>query len=369
MARNCDSIAGNHRYKRCSSSSDVPGFAERARSLMLRWGLHSHEPRAGLCLALASLEPFLANPYHAHRTVVHPSALPLGIGGRHITATEPSASRRQDQEHVPLQPSTRQLDQARVAVRCAHRLWGRGQRRHAGRCLRVGMESSSRVAYLGLRLVSDQPSIQPGGLALERQHLRPRMEHSNRILLLADPRLGRLDVWSHGGSGMMRWLAACAVITLVALLLLASQSFGANEAAGESVAHARPAPALRAWGNLPQVRRHHRHKMPKNWRFFVAIGRCEQPAPSTRMRHGKWPARYAWGIDWHQRRNYSYPGGLGVWAPLWTEKGIAGTDMARSADRATPVQQMIHAQRIVDRYGAYAWGCTGVALSQSTLRS
>jgi hypothetical protein len=54
-----------------------------------------------------------------------------------------------------------------------------------------------------------------------------------------------------------------------------------------------------------------------------------------------------------------------VWAPLWTEKGIAGTDMASSADRATPIEQMIHAQRIVNRYGKYAWGCTGVALASA----
>ena len=103
-----------------------------------------------------------------------------------------------------------------------------------------------------------------------------------------------------------------------------------------------------------------------NWRFFRAIGQCEQPAPANaRMKNGRWPKRYMWGIDWHQTRNWSYPGGLGIWKPLWTEKGIAGTDMAPSADKATPREQMIQAQRIIDKYGKYAWGCTGVALARA----
>ena len=115
--------------------------------------------------------------------------------------------------------------------------------------------------------------------------------------------------------------------------------------------------SLRIWPN--------KNKPPVNWKFFRAIGRCEQPAPaSARKKDGSWPKRYMWGIDWHHS-GASYPGGLGVWAPLWTESGIAGTDMAPSPDRATPVQQMIQAQRIINRYGVYAWGCTGVALSQA----
>lgn len=106
-----------------------------------------------------------------------------------------------------------------------------------------------------------------------------------------------------------------------------------------------------------------------NYRFFIAIGRCEQPAPAdARRKNGLWPKRYKWGINWHHP-GPSYPGGLGVWAPLWHEKGIAGTDMAPSPDRATPIEQMIHAQRIVRRYGIYAWGCTGRALAVATYRN
>lgn len=92
-------------------------------------------------------------------------------------------------------------------------------------------------------------------------------------------------------------------------------------------------------------------KIVPNYKFFIAIGRCEQPGD------GKW------GIAWRQNYNYSYPGGLGVWAPLWTEEGIEGTDMAPSANKATPIEQMIHAQRIINKYGVWAWGCTDEALA------
>jgi len=94
-------------------------------------------------------------------------------------------------------------------------------------------------------------------------------------------------------------------------------------------------------------------KLVPNYKFFIAIGRCEQPGD------GKW------GIAWSQTRNWSYPGGLGVWEPLWREEGIDGRDLAPSADKATPLEQMIQAQRIVDKYGPYAWGCTGVAMAQA----
>lgn len=150
----------------------------------------------------------------------------------------------------------------------------------------------------------------------------------------------------------MRWYRWC-VVTFIALLLLVPTA----------VAH----PLLE---RRPAVERPHRLRdIVPNYRFFIAIGRCEQPAPAAMQRaNGRWRKGYEWGINWHSR-GASYPGGLGVWAPLWREKGIAGTDMAPSADRATPVEQMIHAQRIVKRYGLYAWGCTGVALSVAPYRN
>lgn len=103
--------------------------------------------------------------------------------------------------------------------------------------------------------------------------------------------------------------------------------------------------------------------LPANSAFFIAIGRCEQPAPADkRLPSGRWKRGYEWGINW-RHPGPTYPGGLGVFAPLWTEKGIDGTDLAPSPDKATPIEQMIHAQRIVNKYGLYAWGCTGRALA------
>lgn len=112
-----------------------------------------------------------------------------------------------------------------------------------------------------------------------------------------------------------------------------------------SMAQARPAPAHAKEAFRTEI-------LPTNWRFFVEVGRCEQPGKGR------------WGIHW-THPGPTYPGGLGVFAPLWTEDGIDGTDLAPTIPEATPVEQMIHAQRIIDKYGVYAWGCTGVALSKA----
>lgn len=125
----------------------------------------------------------------------------------------------------------------------------------------------------------------------------------------------------------------------------------------------RPAPAEAMDAMATEV-------LPVNWEFFVAIGRCEQPAPmdkqlkepSRRNPWGVWREGYEYGINW-RHPGPTYPGGLGVFAPLWTEEGIVGTDLAPTIPQATPVEQMIHAQRIIDKYGPYAWGCTGRALA------
>lgn len=106
---------------------------------------------------------------------------------------------------------------------------------------------------------------------------------------------------------------------------------------------------------------------PANRDFLIAIGRCEQPAPPDKQRKdGSWQKGYEWGINWHHP-GPTYPGGLGVFAPLWTEDGIDGRDLAPTIQEATPAQQMIHAQRIIDKYGPYAWGCTGRALAVAPL--
>lgn len=150
----------------------------------------------------------------------------------------------------------------------------------------------------------------------------------------------------------MRWYRWC--VTFIVLFLLVPT------AEAHRLFDRRPAPERSS---------HRLRDVVPNYRFFIAIGRCEQPAPAgMRKANGRWKKGYEWGIDWHSN-GASYPGGLGVWRPLWTEKGIAGTDMAPSANRATPIEQMIHAERIVKRYGLYAWGCTGVALSVAPYRN
>lgn len=143
---------------------------------------------------------------------------------------------------------------------------------------------------------------------------------------------------------MRRLLATCFVMLACAPAALAE----------------RPAPADAVKALRTEV-------LPANSRFFIAIGQCEQPAPADRQRtDGSWEPGFEWGINWHHP-GPTYPGGLGVYAPLWTEDGIAGTDMAPSIQDATPVEQMIHAQRIINRYGAYAWGCAGRALAIAPL--
>lgn len=92
-------------------------------------------------------------------------------------------------------------------------------------------------------------------------------------------------------------------------------------------------------------------RVASNIQWFIAIGRCEQPGD------GKW------GIDW-DNPGPTYPGGLGVFAPLWAEGETAGLDLAPAPYRATPLEQMVQAQRIIDKYGIWAWGCTGLANAQ-----
>ena len=142
--------------------------------------------------------------------------------------------------------------------------------------------------------------------------------------------------WTQRTRNSVRILFVALCATLLATSILAVTS---------SVSQARPAPAHAIESFRSEL-------LPLNWRFFVEIGRCEQPGD------GKW------GINW-THPGPTYPGGLGVFAPLWTEDGIDGRDLAPTITEATPIEQMIHAQRIIDKYGKYAWGCTGVALASA----
>jgi hypothetical protein len=159
-------------------------------------------------------------------------------------------------------------------------------------------------------------------------------------------------MWKNAGDSMKRALLIGVLLLLIVPTAVARPLFSTRDAGRTPSKHHRPVAKL--------------GEVVPNWKFFVAIGKCEQPAPeSKRLSNGEWKKGYEWGIDWHQVRNGSFPGGLGIWEPLWHEEGIAGTDMAPTADKATPVEQMRQAQRIVNKYGKYAWGCTGVALAQA----
>lgn len=91
-----------------------------------------------------------------------------------------------------------------------------------------------------------------------------------------------------------------------------------------------------------------------NWRYFRALGRCEQPGDGL------------WGIGW-DTQGRSYPGGLGVSATLWHSAGTNATSMSLHQHEASPAMQMIHAQMVVNKYGVFAWGCADEALAQASI--
>ena len=82
--------------------------------------------------------------------------------------------------------------------------------------------------------------------------------------------------------------------------------------------------------------------MPKNWKTWVRIGRCEQPG------------RGAWGIRWNHP-GPRYQGGLGFYSGTWDSfkpRGYPG-----DAGQATWRQQMNVANRVAGSVGFSAWGC------------
>ena len=105
---------------------------------------------------------------------------------------------------------------------------------------------------------------------------------------------------------------------------------------------------------------------PRNFAFWIALGRCEQPAPADKRRaDGTWQKGYEHGVNWHHP-GPTYPGGLGVYAPLWNESGTKGVGTQATA---TPTVQMRQAQRVLTKYGATAWGCSGVAQATAKIQT
>jgi hypothetical protein len=91
-----------------------------------------------------------------------------------------------------------------------------------------------------------------------------------------------------------------------------------------------------------------RSAKPKNppayWvRTALQIGKCEQPKsyPDGKPRYG-----YA-AIDWHQSRNYSYKGGLGMTNLLW--------DMFKRKGQPEDMNQANPAEQIRASWRFYNW--------------
>lgn len=83
-------------------------------------------------------------------------------------------------------------------------------------------------------------------------------------------------------------------------------------------------------------------KMPKNWKTWIRIGRCEQPGSG------------AWGIRWNHP-GPRYQGGLGFYSGTWDSYKPRG--YPDNAGQATWRQQMIVANRVAASVGFSAWGC------------
>ena len=83
-------------------------------------------------------------------------------------------------------------------------------------------------------------------------------------------------------------------------------------------------------------------KMPKNWRIWIAMGRCEQPG------------RGAWGVNW-SHTGPTYQGGLGFYYRTW--QGWKPKGYPSNAGYATWRQQMNVANRVANDVGFSAWSC------------
>lgn len=70
---------------------------------------------------------------------------------------------------------------------------------------------------------------------------------------------------------------------------------------------------------------------PPHLDTWLAIAKCEQPKPGG---WGKWGS-----VDWHQTRNYSFPGGGGMQTVLWTLHRRPHMKHVATMDKANPLEQ------------------------------
>jgi hypothetical protein len=155
------------------------------------------------------------------------------------------------------------------------------------------------------------------------------------------------------------------ILVLLATLLISLEARGTAKANTTTKPESTLNPEVNPDGNVHQNRsastrvRITKKRIP-HLKFLIRIGQCEQPAHKSHYKNKKWDKGYAHGIDWKHESD-TYPGGLGVFAALWLEEATSGLAYARVANRATPHQQLLQAEKIITRYGKHAWGCAGVA--------
>lgn len=73
-------------------------------------------------------------------------------------------------------------------------------------------------------------------------------------------------------------------------------------------------------------------KLPPHADTWLAIAKCEQPKSGG---WGKWGS-----VDWHQTRNYTYPGGAGMTRLLWKLHKRTSQKHVETMDQATPLEQI-----------------------------
>jgi hypothetical protein len=96
---------------------------------------------------------------------------------------------------------------------------------------------------------------------------------------------------------------------------------------------------------------------PPHLDTWLRIAKCEQPRPGG---WGRWG-----GVDWHQTRNYTYPGGAGMTRTLWTAFRRSSQRNVETMDQATPLEQVwamyrfyTWAERTYPGAGETGWECS-----------
>jgi len=98
------------------------------------------------------------------------------------------------------------------------------------------------------------------------------------------------------------------------------------------------------------------NKLPPHWKQWLQTCHAEQPKPGTNSTRGHWN-----NIWWHQKVNYTYPGGCGFrigenW-DRFKRKGQPAT-----MDLASPLEQLWACERIYQHYAAIGGPAYGASV-------